>query len=201
MEERYERRELDGSTLIYVLNRRPSLKPDEVEGFADSPAVTDSATGNIEEGLLTQSYSIEQPAASPITPSNTTGMPAHSILDGFTLVEPLIFESRQGQPPYALPTQYKHLSSQGKHSTPVTAELTSTLASLSPAINLKTPSRPRPQTSSAVDYSALTTSALRLLSRITSSTLWIIARFNHHSRYPDPRFPTVYQWNHPVDRM
>jgi hypothetical protein len=105
-----------------VKNRGPSPKDDEVEGFADGPAVTDSATGQIGEGLLTPGYSIEQPAASR-TPINTTGMPAHSIAGSFT---PLICESRQVRPSYATPTQYKRLSSQSMHSNPVTAEITKT---------------------------------------------------------------------------
>lgn len=122
VEERYERGEVDGSTLVEVENHGSSPKDYEAEGSADSPAVTDSATGHIEEGLLTPSYSIEQPVASSTTTINMTGMPAHTVLGSFT---PLIFESQQGRPSYAISTQDKHVSSQSMHSSPFTAERTS----------------------------------------------------------------------------
>ena len=122
VEERYERGEDDGNTMVKVKDRGPSPKDDEVEGSADSPAVTDSAAGHIEEGLLTPSYSIEQPVASSATPINMTGMPAHTVPGSFT---PLIFESQQSRPSYAISTQDKHVSSQSMHISPFTAERTS----------------------------------------------------------------------------
>lgn len=121
MEERWERGEVDSSTLVYVMNRGPNPKGEEDEESSDGPAVT--IDEHIEAGLLTPSSSVEQ-IAPLTTPIDTMGVPPRSLPGSFSLAEPLSFESRD-RPFYATPPQYTDSFSQGMLSTPVTAEMIS----------------------------------------------------------------------------
>lgn len=121
MEERWERGEIDSSTLVYVMNRGPSPKGDEEEDSGEGPALVDLE--HIDDGLLTPSSSVEQ-TATLTTPIDTMGLPPRSLPGSFSLAEPLNFESRD-RPFYATPPQYTDAFSQGMLSTPVTAEMVS----------------------------------------------------------------------------
>lgn len=121
MEERWERGEVDSSTLVYVMNRGPSPKGDEEEDSGDAPPLVDLE--HIDDGLLTPSSSVEQ-AATLTTPIDTMGLPPRSLPGSFSMAEPLNFESRD-RPFYATPPQYTDTFSQGMLSTPVTAEMVS----------------------------------------------------------------------------
>ncbi|OQE19452.1 hypothetical protein PENSTE_c015G01815 [Penicillium steckii] len=121
MEEKWERGEIDGSTLVYVMNRGPSPKGDEEEESGDGPIATLDAE-HIEDGLLTPSSSVEH-AAPLATPIDTMSVP-RSLPGSFSLAEPLPFEARD-RPFYATPPQYQDTFSQSMLSTPVTAEMIS----------------------------------------------------------------------------
>lgn len=129
MEERYERGEIDSDTLVHVIDRELSSKNDEVDGSVggtDGPSATDGEAGHIEEGLLTPSPSMEQPAGPPTTPVDGMGMPAHSLPGNSALLEPLTFESQQGHAFYATSPAYTASFSQGMQSTPMVADITRT---------------------------------------------------------------------------
>lgn len=121
MEEKWERGEIDGNTLVYVMNRGPSPKGDEEEESGDGPLATLDAE-HIEEGLLTPSSSVEH-AAPLATPIDTMSVP-RSLPGSFSLAEPLPFEARD-RAFYATPPQYQDTFSQSMLSTPVTAEMIS----------------------------------------------------------------------------
>ncbi|KAJ5099537.1 hypothetical protein N7532_006538 [Penicillium argentinense] len=133
MEERYERGEVDGNTLVYVENRGPSPKGDgdgdEEEDSGDVPALPANfdAAERIEEGLLTPSSTVEQAPATLTTPIDNmpVGMPPRSLPGGFSLGEPLTFEGRQDRHFYATPPQYTDSFSQGMLSTPIATEMLS----------------------------------------------------------------------------
>ncbi|KAJ5754675.1 hypothetical protein N7533_004218 [Penicillium manginii] len=121
MEERWERGEVDGNTLVYVMNRGPSPKGDEEEESSDGPAAVLDIE-HLEDGLLTPSSS--EQTAPLTTPIDGMGLPPRSLPGNFSLAEPLTFESRD-RPFYATPPQYTDSFSQGMLSTPVTAEMIS----------------------------------------------------------------------------
>ncbi|KAJ5689407.1 hypothetical protein N7462_003799 [Penicillium macrosclerotiorum] len=127
MEERFERGEVDGNMVVYVMNRGPSPKGDEDEESTEASATFVEAPEHIEEGLMTPTSSIEHASATLTTPVETMPVATTRSLPGsFSIPEPLSFEaSRPDRSYYATPPHYTDTFSQPMLSAPVTAEMIS----------------------------------------------------------------------------
>ena len=163
--------------------------------------MTGGVARNTEEDLSTPSLSIEQPVASPTTPTNKWGTIPHSLPGNFSVAEPLTPDIQPTHPFYATSSQYQDSFSQGMHRTTAAPAITSLHNFPVFGYPCQSPFSTRSPIQQCGELPSPYQPALHLLFTLSYPARWTIAGIHRYRRSPSLRSPKMYAYSSRYDAI